>query len=327
MSSLPTTLPGLLSAVQTANSGSFSAAAKVLNLTPAAVSKNVATLEALLKVRLFNRTTRRLSLTEEGAAFIAQTRIGLAALNAATRQATQGLAPRGQVRINCSVGFGRRYVLPALPGFFAQYPEIQIDLVLNDQAVDLVGDGFDFGIRGGSQPPDGMVARKICENPAVLVATPTYLAMRGTPKVPSDLANHDLIRVKFLNGRMYPWVFKSKSKPTAQGISNVIGFDAKAKLLISDPEIILDAALLHVGIARMGRHHAHAALQRGDLVEVLVDQLVPADATMAIFYPHHVGLAPRVRVLIDYLMAWFAQQESLQAPQQPSRKPTPPRRR
>ena len=325
ISSLPTTLPGLLSAVQTADSGSFSAAAKVLNLTPAAVSKNVATLEALLLVRLFNRTTRRLSLTAEGAAFIAQTRIGLAALNAATFQATQGLAPRGQVRVNCSVGFGRRYVLPALPGFFARYPEIQIDLVLNDQSVDLVGGGFDFGIRGGSQPPDGMVARKICKNSAVLVATPTYLAKRGTPKVPSDLANHDLIRVKFLNGRMYPWVFKPKSKP--RGSSNVIGFDAKAKLLISDPEIILDAALLHVGIARMGRHHAHAALQRGDLVEVLVDQLVPADATMAIFYPHHVGLAPRVRVLIDYLMAWFGQQESLHAPQLPSRKPTVPRRR
>lgn len=325
MPTFPTTLPGLLSAVQTADSGSFSAAAKVLNLTPAAVSKNVATLEALLSVRLFNRTTRRLSLTEEGNAFIAQTRIGLATLQAAALQATLGLAPRGQVRVNCSVGFGRRYVLPALPGFFAQYPDIQVDLVLNDHVVDLVGSGFDFAIRGGSQPPDGMVARKICENPAVLVATPTYLKLRGTPKVPSDLTNHDLIRVKFLNGRMYPWVFKQKSK--SRRASNPLRFDAQAKLLISDPEMILDAALLHIGIARMGRHHAHAALQRGDLVEVLADQQVPADATMAIFYPHHSGLAPRVRVLIDYLMAWFAKQESLQAPRPAPPKTALPKRR
>ncbi len=328
MSNLPTTLPGLLSAVQTADSGSFSAAAKVLNLTPAAVSKNVATLEALLQVRLFNRTTRRLSLTEEGAAFIAQTRIGLAALNAATLQATQGLAPRGQVRVNCPVGFGRRFVLPALPEFFAQYPEIQIDLVLSDHAVDLVGHGFDFGIRGGTQPPDGMVARKICTIPSVLVATPHYLNVRGTPKVPGDLVHHDLIRVKFLNGRMYPWVFQQTEKiKGATTADNTLGFDARAQLLISDPEVILDAALLHLGIARMGRHHAHEALQRGDLVEVLIDQQVPSDVTIAIFYPHHVGLAPRVRVLIDYLMAWFAKQESLHAPRKSPRKIVPPSRR
>ncbi len=312
MKSLQATLPSLLSAVQTAESGSFSAAAKVLQLTPAAVSKNVATLEALLQVRLFNRTTRRLSLTEEGKAFVAQTRLGLAALEDAARVATQGLAPRGVVRVNCSVGFGRRYVLPALPGFFAQYPDVQVDLVLNDQAIDLVGHGFDFGIRGGSQPPEGMVARKICDNPSVLVATPHYLQLRGTPRTPADLAHHDLLRVKFLNGKMYPWAFRETA-----GVSS---FDADAKLFISDPEMILDAALLHMGIARMGRHHAWAALQSGELVEVLPHSHMPTDATMALFYPHHVGVAPRVRVLIDYLMTWFAQQESLHGRRPPPRR-------
>jgi DNA-binding transcriptional LysR family regulator len=123
MKQLQSSLPGLISAVQTADSGSFTAAAKVLDLTPAAVSKNVAALEALLKVRLFNRTTRQLSLTEEGKAFIAQTRDGLDLLESASVQASQGLKPQGLVRINSSVGFGRRYVLPALPAFYAQYPE------------------------------------------------------------------------------------------------------------------------------------------------------------------------------------------------------------
>jgi DNA-binding transcriptional LysR family regulator len=111
MKQLQTTLPGLISAVQAADSGSFTAAAKVLNLTPAAVSKNVATLETILQVRLFNRTTRQLSLTEEGKAFIAQTRMGLATLESAGLQATQQLKPQGLVRLNCPVGFGRRYVL------------------------------------------------------------------------------------------------------------------------------------------------------------------------------------------------------------------------
>jgi DNA-binding transcriptional LysR family regulator len=297
MKQLQTTLPGLVSAVQAADSGSFSAAAKVLDLTPAAVSKNVAALEALLKVRLFNRTTRQLSLTEEGKAFIAQTREGLGALEAASLAATQGLKPQGLVRINCAVGFGRRYVLPLLPAFYAQYPQVQVELSLNDQTVDLVKDGFDVGIRGGSQPPEGMVARKICKLESVLVATPRYLKARGAPKHYRELAEHDLLRVKFLSGRLSPWLFKDKGK--------VLAFEGSAKLLISDPEVILDAALLHMGIARMGRHHAHEALQRGDLVEVLARQHVPGDASMAMFYPHRAGLAPRVRVLVDFLMAQF----------------------
>lgn len=309
MKQLQTTLSGLISAVQTADSGSFTAAASVLNLTPAAVSKNVATLETILQVRLFNRTTRQLSLTEEGKTFIAQTRVGLDALETAGLQATQRLKPQGLVRVNCAVGFGRCYVLPVLPAFYALYPDVRIELNLNDQAVDLVGERFDVGIRGGSQPPEGMVARKICEIPSVLVATPKYLTLRGTPKHYSDLADHDLLKVKFLNGRILPWTFKEKMNDREK----VVSFEGQAKLLVSDPEVILHAALLHMGIARMGRHHAHRALQCGDLVEVLPRQHVTSEATMSVFYPHRAGLAPRVRVFVDFLLAQFAKDESLQA--------------
>jgi DNA-binding transcriptional LysR family regulator len=303
MKQLQTTLPGLISAVQTADSGSFTGAAKVLDLTPAAVSKNVAALETLLQVRLFNRTTRQLSLTEEGKAFIAQTRDGLSTLEAASLAATQGLKPQGLVRLNCAVGFGRRYVLPLLPAFYAQYPDVRVELSLNDQTVDLVKDGFDVGIRGGSLPPEGMVARKICALESVLVATPRYLAAHGTPKHYSELANYDLLRVKFLSGRMGSWLFKDKDQ--------VVAFEGEAKLMISDPEVILDAALLHMGIARMGRHHAFEALQRGDLVEVLPRQHVSGDASMAMFYPHRAGLAPRVRVLVNFLLSRLVQLTAL----------------
>jgi DNA-binding transcriptional LysR family regulator len=308
MKQLQTTLPGLISAVQAADSGSFTAAAKVLDLTPAAVSKNVATLENFLQVRLFNRTTRRLSLTEEGKVFINQTRTGLNTLDAAARGATQGLKPQGLVRLNCPVGFGRCYVLPLLSAFYAAYPDVQVELNMNDHAVDLVGEGFDVGIRGGRQPPEGMVARKICEISSVLVATPKYLKLRGTPKHYSELAGHDLLRVKFLTGRIAPWLFTEKT----DGKEKVVAFEGKAKLLISDPEIIVDAALLHMGIARMGRHHAYHALRRGELIEVLSRTHVPSEASMSVFYPHRAGLAPRVRVLVDFLLKQLATEASLQ---------------
>lgn len=305
MKQLQTSLPGLISAVQAADSGSFTAAAKVLDLTPAAVSKNVAALEAVLQVRLFNRTTRQLSLTEEGKAFIAQTRLGLNTLEAASVQATQGLAPQGWVRINCPVGFGRRYVLPLLPAFYAQYPDVRVELNLNDLKVDLVREGFDVGIRGGAQPPEGMVARKICQLATVLVATPRYLLARGTPQHYRELADHDVLQVKFLTGHVTPWLFKDKS--------DVVALQVHPKLLISDPEVILDAALQHMGIARMGRHHAFEALQRGDLVEVLPRQHQRGSTSMAMFYPHRAGLAPRVRVLVDFLLARLLTDPALQS--------------
>ena len=308
MKQLQTSLPGLISAIQAADSGSFTGAAKVLNLTPAAVSKSVAVLEATLQIRLFNRTTRQLSLTEEGKAFIAQSRDGLEMLELAALNAAQGLKPQGVVRVSSSAGFGRRFVLPLLPAFYALHPQVVVDLSLNDHNVDLVREGFDLGFRGGSQPPEGMVARKICDLKAVLVCTPRYLAARGTPKHYSDLAQHDLLRVKFASGRITPWLFKDK----AGSKSKVVSFEGQAKLLISDPEVILDAALLHMGIARMGRHHAHEALKRGELVEVLARHHDPGDASMSVFYPHRAGLAPRVRVLIDFLLNEFAKNAALQ---------------
>jgi DNA-binding transcriptional LysR family regulator len=307
MKHLHTTLPGLISAVQVADSGSFTAAAKTLDLTSAAVSKNVAKLEALLKVRLFNRTTRRLSLTEEGKAFIADARAGLGVLDDAARNAAQGLKPQGMVRINCPVGFGRNYILPALPYFYRNYPDVQLDLHLNDQAVDLVGQGFDIGIRGGSQPPDGMVARKIFDISVIVVASPAYLAARGTPVRSAELAGHDLIKVKFLNGRTMPWVFNEP----INGVDHAVTFNGQAKLLVSDPDVAVEAALSHLGITHVGSYHAYEGLKRGDLVEVLPAQRAASGISMSMFYPHRTGLAPRVRVTVDYLLGHFAKVPAL----------------
>jgi DNA-binding transcriptional LysR family regulator len=305
MKSLQTTLPGLLSAIQAADSGSFSAAAQVLGLTPAAVSKNVGVLETHLKVRLFNRTTRKLALTEEGRAFVAQARIGLQALEEASSVATKGAQPEGLVRLNCSVGFGRRYVLPLLPEFFKAYPQVRVELNLNDHQIDLIEGGFDIGIRGGSQPPEGMVSRKIFDIETILVASPNYLKKHGTPVSVQDLSAHRLIRVRFLNGRMSAWTFKMN------GSKEIATEDTPAQLIISDPEVVLDAALLHMGIARIGKHHAYEALKRGSLVEVLPRLHLSGKASMALFYPHRAHLAPRVRVLVDFLLLELGRIESL----------------
>lgn len=304
---LQSTLPGLISAIQVADSGSFTAAAKALDLTSAAVSKNVAKLEAFLKVRLFNRTTRRLSLTEEGKAYIAQARIGLGVLDNASKEAARNLKPQGIVRINCPIGFGRNYIVPALPAFYELYPDVQLDLHLNDQSVDLVGQGFDIGIRGGSQPPDGMVARKICDISPALVASPTYLAARGTPKTISDLEGHDLIKVKFPSGRLLAWMFNEP----IDGTNHVLTFEGNTKLLVSDSDVAVEAAMQHMGISYVGRYHAHKALKQGDLIELLPRHRVETDIAMSMFYPHRTGLASRVRVTVDYLLAHFAKVEDL----------------
>jgi DNA-binding transcriptional LysR family regulator len=205
------------------------------------------------------------------------------------------------------VGFGRRYVLPLLPEFFKRFPKVRVELNLSDSQVDLIAGGFDIGIRGGSQPPEGMVSRKICDIPAVLVATPRYLKLHGTPQTAQDLAQHQLIRIKFLNGRLHAWPMRDSVKS-----KQVHALDVSAQLLISDPDAVLDAVLLHMGIARTGRHHVHEALQRGDLVEVLPKLHVSGgDASMALFYPHRAGLAPRVRVLTDFLLEAFKSHPAL----------------
>jgi DNA-binding transcriptional LysR family regulator len=248
-------------------------------------------------------------LTEEGKAFLAEARAGLALLDDASKHAAQGLKPQGLVRINSPVGFGRNYILPALAEFYRRYPDVQLDVQLNDMAVDLVGQGFDIGIRGGSQPPDGMVARKIFDITTILVASPTYLAARGTPRHSGDLADHDLIKVKFLNGRIMPWLFNEN----INGKPHTITFEGNAKLLLSDPDVAVEAALAHLGIVHVGSYHADEYLKRGELVELLPKHRTPSGISMSMFYPHRTGLAPRVRVTVDHMLAYLAKVPALQA--------------
>jgi DNA-binding transcriptional LysR family regulator len=158
-----------------------------------------------------------------------------------------------------------------------------------------VKDGFDIGIRGGSEPPQGMVARRVSKVATALVASPAYLRGRGTPQDWTDLAQHRRIGLRFASGRVSQWNFKVGAK--------IHTFDERPNLLLTAPEVVADAALLHQGIAQLAQHHALDALQSGALVPLLRHQHVSRPFDISIFYPHRNGLAPRVRAVVDMLVS------------------------
>ncbi|MBV8047562.1 MAG: LysR family transcriptional regulator, partial [Paludibacterium sp.] len=199
----------ILSFVQTTEAGSFAGAARGLGISTAAVSKNVAGLEKALGVRLINRTTRQLKLTEEGQAFLKQARIALDALDAAVDAvAAKRVEISGQVRISTSAGFGRDHLMPALPRLMARYPALSVEIDFDDRLIDLVGDGYDLALRGGQIADSALVARPVCHLSMVLVASPDYLARHGVPRAPQDLQTHRLIVRRFLGGKAAPWHFR-----------------------------------------------------------------------------------------------------------------------
>lgn len=302
-------VPSVLSFVTAVEAGSFAAAARQLGISNAAVSKNVAGLEQALGVRLLNRTTRTLSLTEEGAAFLRQARIALDALDAAVDAiATQRLEISGPVRISSSAAFGRDHLLPALPGLLTRYPQLAVEVDFDDRVVDLVGGGYDLAIRGGHIADSALVARPICHLRMVLVASPTYLAQAGIPRSPAELTQHRLITRRFLGGKVSPWNFRD-----ADGQITTLDV-SRSCLTLSAPEALTDAARQHAGITQVGVHHAWPYLERGELKVLLLGQHDPGAYELVLQYPHRALMAPRVKACIDYLLSQFAATPALHVP-------------
>ncbi|MBE7524443.1 MAG: LysR family transcriptional regulator [Burkholderiales bacterium] len=300
---------GILSFVQAADAGSFSAAARALGISAAAVSKNVAGLEKSLGVRLMNRTTRTLNLTEEGAAFLRQARIALEALDQAADAVTaHRAAPAGRVRISTSVGFGREQLTPALPGLLARYPGLVVEVDFDDRMVDLVHDRYDLALRGGRIIDSSLVSRPICQFRLVLVASPAYLADAGVPRTSGDLARHRLLTRRFLGGRVSPWNFRAQD-------GSISTMDTEgAVLTLSSPEALTQAAVEGAGIAEVGLHHAWKHLRTGGLKVLLLDAHHPGSYEMTLQYPHRALVAPRVRVTVEYLLDTFSKCAELHVP-------------
>lgn len=301
-------LSSILAFVTTAREGSFTKAATRLNLTPQAIAASVGRLELSLDTRLFNRTTRSLWLTEEGAAFFARAAEGLATLEEAAQAVRDlELAPSGLVRVTTGAAFGRRYLLPLVPEFQKRFANVRLDLAFDDRRVDLVREGYDVAIRGGELLDSSMIVRRICGLALVLVASPAYLKKFGTPKTAHDLHEHRIIQLRFASGQSVAWEFKGSGGKTT------LFEPGSPALIVSDTEAVGDAAVLGLGIARVSLHFAWPHLVAGRLKIVLNDSNAPGKREMVLQYPHRENIAPRVKAFVEFAMEKLSREPSLAA--------------
>ena len=289
----------LVAFVQTAEHGSFSAAARVLGLTPAGVSKNVARLEADLGARLFQRTSRRLALTESGERFLRRVGEPLASLQAAVAAAGDAdEAPAGTLKLSMGQAFGRSFVLPLLGDFLSRYPRVLPDLHFENRQVDMVGEGFDAAIGGGFALAPGVIARELAPVHIVAVASPRYMAGRALPRSPGDLAALDgIMRRSTPTGRVRPWTLGSR-RAEEQAVP------CQPRLVLSDPEAVAQAARLGLGVALLPMPFAFASLRSGELVRLLPGWYSDA-GPLSLYYPTKTLLPAKTRVFVDYILERF----------------------
>ncbi len=287
----------LESFVQSAEGGSFSAAARRLGLTPAAVSKNVARLEARLGVRLFQRSTRRLTLTEGGERFLQQVGGALATL----QEAVAGIAkddgqPAGTLKVSMGQAFGREHVLPLLADFLALYPDILPDWHFDNRQVDLIGEGFDAAIGGGIELSPGVVARELSRIHVVAVASPGYLDGRTLPAHPSELVRFDaLLRRSSPTGRLRGWTLRH-----ASGEEATVELP-RPRAIFNDPEAIAHAALMGLGVAMLPMPFVERGLCSGALVRLLPEWHMDMGVVW-LYYPSKKLLPAKTRVFVDFML-------------------------
>jgi DNA-binding transcriptional LysR family regulator len=289
----------LVSFAQTAEHGSFSAAARVLGLTPAGVSKNVARLEHDLGVRLFHRSTRRLRLTESGERFLQQVDGPLASLQAAVASLDdRGEDPAGTLKVSMGQAFGRNFLVPLLGAFLERYPRVLPDWHFDNRQVDIVGEGFDAAVGGGFPLASGVVARELAPVHIVAVAAPAYLAGRAMPRSPADLAAFDAImRRSSPTGRVRPWSLRSRRAAE-------VTVQCRPRLIFSDPEAIAQAARLGLGVALLPMPFAFASIASGELVRLLPGWYSDA-GPLSVYYPSRRMLPAKTRAFVDFVSERF----------------------
>jgi DNA-binding transcriptional LysR family regulator len=274
---------------------SFSAAARELRMTPSAVSKLIARLEDRLGARLLRRSTRKLQVTAEGVAFYESGLRILAEIAAAEREAAQGAAPRGRLRVNCLVPFGQHVLIPLIPKFLELNPEISIDLSLTDRVVDLLEERADLAIRAGPLAESSLVARKLGQSRMVVVAAPDYLARHGMPLVPVDLHRHAVLGFCFAR-HVEGWYFTG---PEGEKISIM----PSSPTLVSDGESMRLMALAGGGIARHALWHIGPDIAAGRLVPLLEEFNLDDDEPVhAVYVGQGKHLPARVRAFLDFLV-------------------------
>ncbi|BCQ56199.1 LysR family transcriptional regulator [Burkholderia gladioli] len=285
-------LNGIVAFVRTAETLSFVAAGRKLGISASAVGKTIAKLERSLGVRLFHRTTRRVTLTEEGRHFHERCHRILEELrDAEATLSASAQTPRGRLRVSLPV-IGYRFLLPVLPAFSARYPDIELDLDFNDRLVDVVEGGFDAVIRSGQLSDSSLMSRRLGPFRFVLCASPDYLARAGVPRGLADLAAHEGVRYRFpTTGKLQPWsLLPDGGEPP----------NLRCAMTCNNMEALRGAVIAGFGIGFMPDFLARDALAAGSLVEVLEPHSI-APGQFSILWPSSRQLSPKLRVFVDFM--------------------------
>ena len=277
---------------------SLAAAAQQLGITPPAVSKRLAGLERRLGVRLLNRTTRRTSLTPEGETYLSDGARVLEDLETLERTVTGSRAtPKGIVRVSATLGFGRRYIAPALSQFAKAYPEVEVQMHLSDRPVNLVEQGFDLMVRFGDLPDARLTARSLALNRRLLCASPDYFARAGQPTTPRDLTQHACLFIRESDETFGTWHFHNGGRQETVKV--------RGPLSTNDGESALIWALDGHGILMRSQWDVADAMRTGKLKAVLSEWNLPSADVFLVFQTKH-NLSAKTRALVDFLLETFA---------------------
>ncbi|SAK84455.1 LysR family transcriptional regulator [Caballeronia temeraria] len=279
--------------------GSLAATARELNLTPPAVSRRLSSLEDRLGVRLLNRTTRRISLTGEGEVYFANAQRILSDIDDMERLVSSSrAAPKGLLRVNAPLGFGRSYIGPAISGFSQVYPDVEVQLHLTDRPISLPDESIDVSVRFGEMPDSRLIAKKIASNRRLLVSSPGYLRAAGVPAHPHDLTSHQCIVLRQNEAAYGNWRLARGGRTETVKVHG--------KLSTNDGEVALNWALEGHGILMRAEWDIAKYLRSGRLVQVLSDYDTPPADIYAV-YPERLNLSPKVAVFVDHLRQYLGQ--------------------
>jgi DNA-binding transcriptional LysR family regulator len=290
-------LKQLESFVLVATKGSLTATAHAEGVAPAVIGRRIDALEARLGVKLLVRTTRKITLTHEGSAFLEDCQRLLADLaNAEASVSAGGVKASGHLRITAPAGFGRRHVAPLVPKFIAQHPEVSVSLNLGDRVVDIVNEGFDCAVRVGDLPDSSLISVRLADNRRLCVATPSYLKRAGLPQHPSDLSRHECLTLSSDASQSRGWAFLVDGAVTHLRPSG--------RLDCSDGQVLHDWCVEGLGIAWRSTWEVESEVAAGRLQSVLDDFAAPPNGIYAVF-PHAKHLPLRVRLWIDFIKHSF----------------------
>jgi DNA-binding transcriptional LysR family regulator len=280
--------------VQVVESGSFTAAAKRLSLSKSVVSKYVTRLENRVGARLLNRTTRRLSVTEAGQTFYERSRRGLLEIEEAEAEVSRlQEEPRGTLRVNTPMSFGVLHIAPAIPEFLRRYPELSVDMHLDDRRVDVIEEGFDVSVRISDLPDSSLIARRLGPCRHAIVASPEYLKQHGTPRTPKELRDHNVITYQYQQSAQ-EWHFQAAGETP-------VSVPVSGSIQMTNSLALREAVLNGAGITRTPTFVVGRDLQDGTLQAVLTNYET-LEVSIYVVFPQRHFLAPKVRAFVDFMI-------------------------